>query len=39
MPISVTINEWIEIAKYYSSENSGKFINGLADKIYTKLKK
>lgn len=38
IPISVTIDEWIEIAKYYSTEKSNKFINGLVDKIFTKFK-
>jgi N utilization substance protein B len=38
MPLTVTINEWIDIAKFYSTENSGKFVNGLLEKIYLKLK-
>ena len=32
-PVNVIINESIEIAKKYSSEDSGKFINGILDKI------
>ncbi len=33
IPISVTINEAIEIAKRYGTEESAAFINGLLDKI------
>ncbi|MCK4321500.1 transcription antitermination factor NusB [candidate division WOR-3 bacterium] len=32
-PPKVVINEAIEIAKEYSTEKSGKFINGLLDRI------
>lgn len=32
-PISVILNEAIEIAKTYSTEDSGKFVNGILDKI------
>ncbi|MBI4051784.1 MAG: transcription antitermination factor NusB [Elusimicrobia bacterium] len=32
-PISVIIDEALEIAKKYSSEDSSKFINGILDKI------
>lgn len=32
-PISVIINEAIEIAKMYSTADSGKFVNGILDKI------
>lgn len=32
-PVGVIIDEAIEIAKKYSSENSSRFINGLLDKI------
>jgi transcription antitermination protein NusB len=38
IPIKVTINEYIEIAKLYSSTKSGLFINGLLDKIVVVLK-
>ena len=34
-PISVIINEGIEIAKLYSGIESGKFVNGVLDKIKT----
>jgi N utilization substance protein B len=39
IPAKVSINEAIEIAKQYSTDNSGKFINGVLDKILTILKK
>ncbi len=33
IPVAVTINEAIEIAKEYSGLESGKFVNGVLDKI------
>ncbi|MCD6267768.1 MAG: transcription antitermination factor NusB [Thermotogae bacterium] len=33
VPIEVTIDEAIEIAKRYGTENSGKFVNGVLDRI------
>ena len=33
IPISVSINEAIELAKSYSSEKSPKFINGILDRL------
>jgi len=35
---AIIINEAIEIAKKFSTENSGKFINGILDSIYKKAK-
>jgi len=32
-PVNVIINEAIEIAKEFSTEASGKFVNGILDKI------
>ena len=32
-PINVIIDEAIEIAKKYSTADSGKFVNGILDKI------
>jgi len=32
-PPNVVINEAIELAKEFSTENSGKFVNGILDKI------
>lgn len=37
IPVKVTINEYLEIAKRYSTPNSNKFLNGILDKIYHKL--
>jgi len=39
IPVKVTINEYIELAKLYSSRKSGVFINGILDSIVTDLKK
>lgn len=39
IPPKVSINEVIEIAKDYSTTNSGKFINGILDAILTELKR
>lgn len=33
IPIKVTINEYVEISKFYSTDNSHTFINGMLDKI------
>lgn len=38
IPPKVTINESIEVAKLFSTENSGKFINGVLDAILGDLK-
>ncbi len=38
MPVKVTINEYLDIAKFYSTEKSSIFINGILDKIYSELK-
>jgi N utilization substance protein B len=38
IPTRVTINEYLEIAKLYSTEKSSVFINGLLDKILKHLK-
>ncbi|MFQ5824645.1 MAG: transcription antitermination factor NusB [bacterium] len=38
IPPKVSIDEAIEIAKKYSTENSGKFINGILDGILMDLK-
>ena len=38
IPVKAIINEYIEIAKAYSSAKSGIFINGLLDKLIIQLK-
>ena len=39
IPIKVSLNEYIEIAKDYSTSNSNTFINGILDNIVKYLKK
>lgn len=39
IPINVTLNEYIDAAKYYSTPKSGTFINGILDSIVDELKK
>ncbi|MDR0823670.1 MAG: transcription antitermination factor NusB [Prevotella sp.] len=38
IPISVTLNEYIDIAKSYSTAKSASFINGILDSIVKELK-
>ncbi|HQN98938.1 MAG TPA: transcription antitermination factor NusB, partial [Bacteroidales bacterium] len=38
IPIKVTMNEYIELAKIYSTPKSSQFINGMLDKIVGSLK-
>ncbi len=38
IPVSVTFNEYIDLAKYYSTPKSGTFINGVLDAIVAELK-
>jgi N utilization substance protein B len=38
IPVNVTLNEYIEIAKTYSTDKSGTFINGVLDNIVGQLK-
>ena len=33
IPLKVTINEYVELAKYYSTPNSRLFVNGILDKL------
>ncbi len=39
IPLNVTLNEYIEIAKSYSSAKSGGFVNGILGKIISHLQK
>ena len=39
IPVSVSLNEYVEIAKLYSTVKSGSFINGTLDGIVNQLKK
>ena len=38
IPVRVSLNEYIEIAKHYSTPKSGTFINGILDKVIEHLK-
>lgn len=37
IPLRVTINEYVEISKFYSMPKSGSFVNGLLDRLINKL--
>ena len=37
IPPKVTINEYIDIAKEYSTQQSGQFVNGILDNIHKEL--
>jgi N utilization substance protein B len=39
IPLKVTLNEYIELSKYYSTPKSHGFINGVLDQLFTELKK
>ena len=39
IPPKVTINEAIELAKRFSEADSGKFVNGILDKIRLEINK
>jgi len=39
IPVKVTLNEFIEVSKYYSTAKSNAFINGVLDRIIKDLKK
>ena len=38
IPVKATINENLEIAKTFSTENSARFVNGILDAVYERLK-
>lgn len=38
IPTKVTLNEYIEIAKLFSTQKSNQFINGILDNIFSRLK-
>ena len=38
IPVKVTLNEYIDLAKYYSSDKSKIFVNGILDKIIVDLR-
>jgi len=39
IPLKVTINEYVELAKFYSTPNSKLFVNGILDKILLGLQR
>ncbi|MBQ7998861.1 MAG: transcription antitermination protein NusB [Bacteroidales bacterium] len=39
IPLKVTINEFVDISKYYSTANSRIFVNGLLDRMLQKMYK
>jgi len=39
IPVKVSLNEYIEIAKFYSTLKSNEFINGILDKVVADLRK
>jgi transcription antitermination protein NusB len=38
IPVKVTLNEYLELSKYYSTDKSSVFINGILDKVFDELK-
>lgn len=38
IPVKVTLNEYIELAKYFSTQKSKIFINGILDKLISEFK-
>lgn len=38
IPVKVTLDEYIDIAKFYSTRNSSVFVNGVLDKVIAVLK-
>ena len=39
IPVRVTINEYVEISKYYGTPKSRIFVNGLLDRIIAAMEK
>ena len=38
IPLKVTLNEYIDISKFYSTPKSNGFINGILDKAFNDMK-
>lgn len=38
VPVKVTLNEYIELAKYFSTKNSKTFVNGVLDRLIREFK-
>ena len=39
IPVKVTLNEYIELSKWYSTPKSKVFVNGILDKLVVELTK
>jgi len=39
IPVKVTLNEYIDIARFYSTQKSNEFVNGILDKIVIDFRK
>ena len=39
IPVKVSLNEYLELAKFFSTKNSSIFVNGILDKAINQLKK
>lgn len=39
IPVKVSLNEYIELAKQYSTKRSGQFVNGILDKLQLEMSK
>ena len=39
IPTTVSLNEYVEVAKMYSTPKSGSFVNGMLDSIVNQLKR
>ena len=39
IPVKVSLNEYIEVSKYYSTNKGKEFINGILDKVIIEYKK
>lgn len=39
IPLKVTINEYVELSKFYSTQNSKVFVNGILDKVLIGLQR
>lgn len=37
IPVKVTLNEYLELSRYYSTDKSNVFINGVLDQLFTDL--
>ena len=38
IPVKVSLNEYIDLAKFYSTDRSNAFVNGILDKIVNQMK-